>query len=320
MERIGLRVPPAFVLDTGFCRGYFARGRVAPPGLRELLAARIRDLERASGLVFGSARRPLLVSVRSGAPVSMPGMMDTVLDIGMCEATLSGLLRLTGESPVRLGQLSPVRPVVRGSRASRARRSASTPPVPHGCASSGAMTLRDLDFQALRALTRDYLDIFEDAGRKTAAAADRSISWRRLSLAVWASWTGDKGRRVPTAQRAVRRSRHGGHGSADGVRQRGRHVRRGGRVHARSGVRRTVALSRFHVQRARRGCGFRTPPRRRMANASPPCCRRSTRSSWRSASDWRRNSATCRSSSSRCRTASCMCCRRERASARPGPR
>ncbi len=68
MERVGLPVPPAFVLDTGFCRDFFRKDRKPSTGLRELLSSRMRELERSGGLAFGSTRKPLLVSVRSGAP------------------------------------------------------------------------------------------------------------------------------------------------------------------------------------------------------------------------------------------------------------
>jgi len=190
MERVGLRVPPAFVLDTGFCRGYFGRGKVAPPGLRELLASKIRDLERASGLVFGSARRPLLVSVRSGAPVSMPGMMDTVLDIGMCEATLPGLLRLTGNPRFVWDNyrrfVQSFAEVVHRVPAQHFDTALAARMREHG-----ATTLRELDFQGLRALTRDYLDVFEEFVGKP--LPQRPLDQLEAAVvAVWFSWAGDK--------------------------------------------------------------------------------------------------------------------------------
>src|SRR5512140_1863438 len=95
MDRVGLPVPPAFVLGTDHCRHFLAHG-AAPAGTRDLLAARIHELERATGLAFGSARRPLCVSVRSGAAISMPGMMETILNVGLNGATVRGLLRLAG--------------------------------------------------------------------------------------------------------------------------------------------------------------------------------------------------------------------------------
>ncbi|MEJ2867741.1 pyruvate, phosphate dikinase [Actinomycetospora sp. OC33-EN08] len=82
MRSLGLPVPPAFVVTTEACRAYFAEGGL-PAGLEGELVAGIRLLERELDRTFGGTERPLLVSVRSGAAVSMPGMMDTILDLGM---------------------------------------------------------------------------------------------------------------------------------------------------------------------------------------------------------------------------------------------
>ena len=96
LAQLGLPVPPAFVLGTALCREYFAQGDHLPHGTRELLVEGLSRLEEATGLGFGSARRPLLLSVRSGAPVSMPGMLQTILNVGLCEHTIPGLLRSSG--------------------------------------------------------------------------------------------------------------------------------------------------------------------------------------------------------------------------------
>ncbi len=96
LAQLGLPVPPAFVLGTPICREYFARGGQLPDGTRELIAQGLSRLEEATGRSFGSARRPLLVSVRSGAPVSMPGMLQTILNVGLSEHNLHGLLRCSG--------------------------------------------------------------------------------------------------------------------------------------------------------------------------------------------------------------------------------
>ena len=89
-------VPPAFVLGTGWCRAFQAAAGSLPKDTTAELVAALHHVEAASGLGFGSARRPLLVAVRSGAAVSMPGMMETVLNVGLTEATVPELLRLTG--------------------------------------------------------------------------------------------------------------------------------------------------------------------------------------------------------------------------------
>src|SRR5262249_42944715 len=78
------------------CRAYLQGGGRLPEGTIELLRQGIRELEKATGLSFGGDRRPLLVSVRSGAPMSMPGMLDTILNVGLCDRTLAALIRMTG--------------------------------------------------------------------------------------------------------------------------------------------------------------------------------------------------------------------------------
>ena len=96
MARLGLPVPPAFVLGTPHCRLCSLNPERYGKSLPGLLEEPLHWLQSVTGLGFGESRRPLLVSVRSGAPVSMPGMMDTLLNIGLCDATIHGLLRLTG--------------------------------------------------------------------------------------------------------------------------------------------------------------------------------------------------------------------------------
>ena len=97
MTNIGLRVPPGFTITTSTCSEFFeARGRF-PEGLWEEVLEHVRGLEERTGKLFGDPQRPLLVSVRSGAPVSMPGMMDTVLNLGMNDDVVLGLVELTGD-------------------------------------------------------------------------------------------------------------------------------------------------------------------------------------------------------------------------------
>jgi len=96
MAKAGLPVPPGFVLPTALCRLYFQIGQRLPEGTAELLRQGIREVEKATGLTFGGERRPLLVAVRSGAPVSMPGMLDTILNVGLCGRTMPALLCMTG--------------------------------------------------------------------------------------------------------------------------------------------------------------------------------------------------------------------------------
>ena len=96
MTQIGLPVPPGFVISTQACLEFFEGGEKFPAGISEQVERCIRGLEGALGLGFGDPARPLLVSVRSGSAVSMPGMMDTILNLGLNDETVHGLARRTG--------------------------------------------------------------------------------------------------------------------------------------------------------------------------------------------------------------------------------
>jgi len=97
MTRAGMPVPPGFTITTEACREYYRGGRQFPPELWGQVDAALASLEEQTGKHFGDDRSPLLVSVRSGAKFSMPGMMDTVLNLGLNQRTLAALSRLTGD-------------------------------------------------------------------------------------------------------------------------------------------------------------------------------------------------------------------------------
>ncbi|MDD5240405.1 MAG: pyruvate, phosphate dikinase [Sulfuricella sp.] len=95
MTQIGLDVPPGFVITTDACLAYLDKNHL-PAGLMDEIRTHITALEKKTGKGFGNAANPLLVSVRSGSAMSMPGMMDTILNLGLNEETLQGLIKLTG--------------------------------------------------------------------------------------------------------------------------------------------------------------------------------------------------------------------------------
>lgn len=189
MAAMGLPVPQGFVLGTNWCEAVQQGARMAPQ-LPGALQSGIQLLERTTGLGFGSARRPLLVSVRSGAPISMPGMMETVLNVGLTDATLAGLLRLTGEHRLvwdsyrRLIQAfaeivggAPVAPFETELDAALRR--------------AGAETARQLDFRALRDLAQAYLGLYSDCtGHEF--PQDPLEQLVAATRAVFASWMSDK--------------------------------------------------------------------------------------------------------------------------------
>src|SRR5436190_4599697 len=96
MTNAGLPVPPGVTITTEACNDYFAAGERLPEGLWDDVLEAVKEVEQETGKGFGDPPNPLLVSVRSGAKFSMPGMMDTVLNLGLNEETLQGLIALTG--------------------------------------------------------------------------------------------------------------------------------------------------------------------------------------------------------------------------------
>ncbi|MEZ5910720.1 MAG: PEP/pyruvate-binding domain-containing protein, partial [Hyphomicrobiaceae bacterium] len=97
MASLGLPVPPGFTLTTEVCAAYYENGRKLPDGLREQVEEALEAVGRKVGCHFGDPANPLLVSVRSGARASMPGMMDTILNLGLNDATVEGLADRSGD-------------------------------------------------------------------------------------------------------------------------------------------------------------------------------------------------------------------------------
>src|SRR5438874_808684 len=97
MTNAGLPVPPGFTITTEACIAYYEAGKRFPQGMWEQLLAALKIIEQQTGKGFGDKDNPLLVSVRSGAKFSMPGMMDTVLNLGINDVTVQGLVKLTGD-------------------------------------------------------------------------------------------------------------------------------------------------------------------------------------------------------------------------------
>lgn len=180
MAQFGLPVPPAFVLSTGYCHNDETRAQaILPTTWWEPLKA----LEQSCKLQLGDARHPLLLSVRSGAAVSMPGMMETLLNIGLCDATVPGLLRLTGNPRLvwdayrRL--VSTYGEVVEGLPGELFEREVQ--------AACGGRDERDLDFSDMRALTRRLQAVYKEAAGRP-FPQEPQVQVAQAIAAVMASW------------------------------------------------------------------------------------------------------------------------------------
>lgn len=180
MAEIGLPVPPALVIGTHYTK-------CPDECMLPLFSVGLAALQEASGLVFGDARKPLIVSVRSGAPVSMPGMMETLLNIGLCDKTLPGLLRQTGNPRLvwdayrRL--IASYGEVVAGLPGSLFEDEIDR--VTQGGDE------RQLDFNQLRDLARNFLAIYQQhAGLAFPQDVDEQLAG--AIRAVFASWQAEK--------------------------------------------------------------------------------------------------------------------------------
>jgi pyruvate,orthophosphate dikinase len=193
LVQANMPVPAAFVLPTTWCRrlpAESAESAESAAAIKQALAAGVELLEAATGLQLGSTRRPLLVSVRSGAAVSMPGMMETVLDVGLNDATVDAVIRMTGNPRLAWDCY---RRLIQGY----ADVVASLPMAPFDrlvdeeLQRAGVDTERELDHRSLRTLTLAMLDCY----RLTAGGAFPADPYEQLgaaTAAVFRSWDAPK--------------------------------------------------------------------------------------------------------------------------------
>ena len=191
MTNAGLPTPPGFTITTEACNDYFAAGEKLPAGLWDDVLAAIKEVEAETGKGFGDPGNPLLVSVRSGAKFSMPGMMDTVLNLGLNEKTLHGLIALTGNE--RFGWdayrrfISMFGRIVLGVKAERFDKPLDERKARHGAGAKDT----DLDVADLKALVAEFKAIVKaDAGRDFPTDPNEQLD---LAIkAVFASWFGKR--------------------------------------------------------------------------------------------------------------------------------
>lgn len=185
MARLGLPVPPAFALPIDLCRGIIAGEESAARALRDGLREGIAFLETATGRRFGDRSAPLLVSVRSGAARSMPGMLDTILDIGCSRVAAQGLVRMTGNPrfawDCRRRLLQSYGETVLGLEPGLFERACAE--LMHG---EGAERIEELDSEALERLASSYDGLIEEAGG--VLGEDPMQQLEEAARAVYRSW------------------------------------------------------------------------------------------------------------------------------------
>jgi pyruvate,orthophosphate dikinase len=186
MTNLGVPVPPGFTIACSLCIAYL-RERQTPDSLRPELDACLRRLEQVAGKTFGDADNPLLVSVRSGSPVSMPGMMETILNLGLNDDTVAGLARASGnprfayDSYRRFIQM--YGDVVLGVPLARFEHMLATKRL-----TAGVATDAELDEATLRALVAEYKALVR-AHTKAEFPMDPTTQLWGAIEAVWRSWT-----------------------------------------------------------------------------------------------------------------------------------
>jgi pyruvate,orthophosphate dikinase len=186
MAQLGLPVPAAFVIGTRYCA---EPATPEGPSGAGLWPAGLQALERSTGQALGDPRHPLLLSVRSGAPVSMPGMMDTLLNIGLCDATVPGLMRQTGNPRL-------VWDAYRRLVATFGEVVAGLPAAHFDEAATALFPGRDereLDFAELRSLAQRFLEVYAQSAGKPFPQNPAEQLGSGID-AVFASWQSPKAR------------------------------------------------------------------------------------------------------------------------------
>jgi len=190
MTRAGMPVPPGFTITTEACREYYARGRKFPDGLWEQVLRSLKALERKAGKRFGDPHDPLLVSVRSGAKFSMPGMMDTVLNLGLNEETTKGLAALTKNERFALDSrrrfIQMFGKTVKGIDGDKFEHA-----LQQAKKAAGVKTDPELKAEDLRKLITKFLDIYKkETGHDF--PSDPVVQLREAIEAVFRSWNTDR--------------------------------------------------------------------------------------------------------------------------------
>jgi len=190
MTRIGIPVPPGFTVTTEACNAYLASGGRFPDGMWEEIIEALKSVETAAGKTFGDPENPLLISCRSGGKFSMPGMMDTVLNIGLNDETASGLVKLTGDERFvydayrRLIQMF-------GSVVTGVPDDAFEEVLEAARHAAGVTSDSDLDAEAWKAVTRQFKTIFRRQSHHN-FPMNPLDQLRMATEAVFKSWNGKR--------------------------------------------------------------------------------------------------------------------------------
>src|SRR5882724_5433617 len=256
MANLGLPVPPGFTITTALCAHYYANAQKYPKDLEKQVDAGLAHIAKITGRRFGDAGNPLLVSVRSGARASMPGMMDTVLNLGLNDETVEALAKQSGDR--RFAYDSYRRFIQMYSNVVLDIEHHNFEDILEDHKSRAGYTL-DTELTA-----DDWVDVVARYGARPrgegravpAGAARPALGRDRRGVRLVDERTRHH---LPAPARHSGKLGHRGQRAGHGVRQHGRHLGDRRRLHAQSVDRRAAALRRIPDQRPGRGRGRRHP-------------------------------------------------------------
>lgn len=189
MVKIGIPVPPGFTISTEVCKYYYEHGNKYPESLENEVEEAVKLLEEETGKGFGSTERPLLVSVRSGAAISMPGMMDTILNLGLNDDTVNGLVKESGNPRFCydayrrfLQMFGDVVLKIEHSEFEGALKSIKK--------EKGVKLDTELDAEDMKEVVKRYLEVYKKAGKEFP-----QDPWKQLWMAidaVFGSWMNER--------------------------------------------------------------------------------------------------------------------------------
>ncbi|MDR0706346.1 MAG: pyruvate, phosphate dikinase [Treponema sp.] len=190
MSRLGIPVPPGFTISTEVCAAYYENKKKYPEGLEKDVAANLKRLEKLMGKRLGDPKDPLLVSVRSGAPVSMPGMMDTILNLGINDRAVEGLAKKTGN--LRFAWDAYRRFIqMYGSVVMEVPHDSFEAAIKRIKEERGARLDTDLDADDLRRLVEEYKEIVREGTGKDFPQDPQDQLWGAIG-AVFSSWNNER--------------------------------------------------------------------------------------------------------------------------------
>ena len=190
MSVIGIPVPPGFTLTTEVCAVYYDRDRRLPEEVKPQVESALARMEEAVGKKFGQAADPLLVSVRSGAALSMPGMMNTILNLGLTDASVEGLAKKTGNPRFAYDGYRRLIDMF-GSTAMGVEHEAFEHELSSLKEERGVKLDTDLDADDLKELVRRYKSVYQKHVKEPFPQDPKEQLWKAI-MAVFNSWMGNK--------------------------------------------------------------------------------------------------------------------------------